>query len=38
MVLQSDILGDLDVEEEDGDLGDQEMWKMKHRVTKRATT
>ena len=40
MVLQipSDIWGDMDVEEEYGDLGDEEMWKMKRKVTKRATT
>ena len=40
MVLQipSDIWGDMDVEEEYGDLGDEKMWKMKRKVTKRATT
>ena len=40
MVLQtySDVRFDEDVEEEDEDLGDEEMWKMKRKVTKRATT
>ena len=39
MVLQiySDVRFDEDVEEE-GDLGDDEMWKMKRKETKRATT
>ena len=40
MVLQiySDVRFDEDVQEEYEDLGDEEMWKMKRKVTKRATT